>query len=289
VSGPARSYPALEPGVWRLLLRTEWFKARRRRAFLVTLALFAFINLMDHGGDYMRARRDPGFTYALPGAWQGIFSDDSIILLIFASIAVIMLVSSEFSWRTARQNVIDGLSKEQWYWGKVLLVVLVGVLFLATKLLIGGGMAALGTDFGVVGKTAFPLSAITASLGLLLAYLSVAALALFVAVTIRSSGPAMAVWFFWITLGEQLLPALVSRVLPATQPAFSYLPFSAAQKLLDFWVFDAGAYAGLVARAQEAEQAVPELPDLLLWLGVNAGWAVVFVVVGYWLFRRRDL
>ena len=289
MSGPARSYPALEPGVWRLLLRTEWFKARRRLAFLVTLALFAFINLMDHGGEYMRARRDPEFTYALPGAWQGIFADDSIVLLIFASIAVIMLVSSEFSWRTARQNVIDGLSKEQWYWGKVLLVVLVGVLFVATKLLIGGGMAALGTDFGVVGGTAFPLSALTASLGLLLAYLSVAGLALFVAVTIRSSGPAMAVWFFWITLGEQLLPALVSRVLPATQPAFTYLPFSAAQKLLDFWVFDTAAYTRLVARAQEAEQAVPELPNLLLWLGVNAGWAVVFVVVGYVLFRRRDL
>jgi ABC-type transport system involved in multi-copper enzyme maturation permease subunit len=289
MTSPGRVYPALEPGVWRLLLRNEWFKARRRVAFLVTLALFAFINLMDHGGDYLRARRDPEFTYALPGAWQGIFSDDSIILLIFASIAVIMLISSEFSWRTARQNVIDGLSKEQWYWGKVLLVVLVGVVFVVTKLLIGGGMAALGTDLGTVGGAAFPLSVVTASLGLFLAYLSVAGLALLVSVMIRSSGPAMAVWFFWITLGEQLLPSLVTRVLPATQPAFGYLPFSAAQKLLAFWVFDAGVYGDLVARAQEAEQAVPELPNALLWMGVNAGWAVVFVAVGYGLFRRRDL
>lgn len=289
MSGPARSYPALEPGVWRLLLRNEWFKTRRRLAFLVTLALFAFIQLMDHGGDYLRARRDPEFTYALPDAWRGIFSNDSIILLIFASIAVIMVVSSEFSWRTARQNVIDGLSKEQWYWGKVLLLVLVGVLFVVTKLIIGSGFAALGTDFTAMGRAAFPLSVATASIGLFVAYLSVAGLALFVSVTIRSSGPSMAVWFFWITLGEQLIPSLVTRVLPATEPAFAYLPFSAAQKMLDFWVFDAGVYAGLVARAQEAEQAVPELPDMLLWMGVNAGWAVVFVAVGYGLFRRRDL
>jgi hypothetical protein len=289
MSGPARSYPALEPGVWRLLLRNEWFKARHRLAFLVTLALFAFINLMDHGGDYLRTRRDPEFSYALPDAWRGIFSNDSVVLLIFASIAVIMLVSSEFSWRTARQNVIDGMSKEQWYWGKVLLVVLVGIVFILTKLLIGGGMAALGTDFGAAGETVFPLSVVTASLGLFLGYLSVGGLALFVSVTIRSSGPAMAVWFFWITLGEQLLPALVTRILPATQPAFGYLPFSASQKMLEFWVFDAGVYAGLVARAQEAEQAVPELPNVFLWYGVNAGWAVVFVAVGYGLFRRRDL
>ena len=284
-----RAYPALGSGVWRVLVRNEWFKTRRRLAFMVTLALFAFIHLMDHGSDFLRARRDAEFTYALPDAWGGIFSDDSVLLLIFASIAIIMLVSSEFTWRTARQNVIDGLSKTQWYWGKVILVGMVGCVFVVTKLLIGGGAAALGTDFGSTTGPVVPLSVLTATAGLMVAYLSVAGLALFLSVTIRSSGPAMAVWFFWITLGEQLLPSLVSRAFPATEPAFRFLPFSAAQEVLPFWVFDATAYARVVAAAESAERTAPELPNLFLWFGVNAAWAVVFVLVAYRLFRRRDL
>jgi hypothetical protein len=108
-------------------------------------------------------------------------------------------------------------------------------------------------------------------------------------VTIRNSGPAIAVWFFWISLGEQLLPALVTRVLPSTEPAFAFLPFAAAQRVLSFWIFDADAYARVVASAQAAERAVPELPNALLWMGVNAAWAGAFIAASYVAFRRKDL
>jgi len=289
MSGEERTYPALGPGVWRVLVRNEWFKARHRLALLVTFGLFLFINLMEHGGDLRRARTSEDFSYALPDAWGSVFSEDSVLILIFASISVIMLVSSEFSWRTARQNVIDGLSKTQWFWGKVILVAIVGLLFVGTKLVVGAGSAALGTDFGAATGPIVPGSVLVATLALLLAYFSVASLGLLCSVTIRNSGPAIAVWFFWITLGEQLVPALVTRVLPRLEPFFSYLPFSASQKVLPFWTFDGAAYAGIVARAAEAERTAPELPNALLWIGVNAGWAVLFVAVSYWAFRKRDL
>ncbi len=285
----ARRYPALGPGVWRVLVRNEWFKATRRLAFLVTLGLFSFINLMEHGGDLRRAQTSDDFTYALPDAWRSIFGEDSILALIFGSLALIMLVSSEFSWRTARQNVIDGLSKSQWFWGKVILVLLVGLTFVGAKLVIGVGAATLGTDFSAAARPIVPGSAVMATVGLLVAYLSAASLGLLCAVTIRNAGPAIAVWFFWITLGEQLLPALVTRVLPSWEPIFAYLPFASAQRVLPFEAFDAATYQRLVERAAEAERAVPEAVNGLLWTGVNAAWAVLFVAVAYWAFRRRDL
>lgn len=284
-----RHYPALGPGVWGVLLRNEWFKARRRLAFMVTLGLFTFIHVMEYGEQALDARRDPEQTFALPEAWSSIFNGNSTILLIFASIAVIMLASSEFTWRTARQNVIDGLSKTQWYWGKVLMLAIVAVVFLATKLVISVGAAAVGTDFAQASAPIFPLSAFAATGALLLAFLSVGGLALLCATTIRSSGPAMAVWFFWITLGEQLIPSLVTRVLPAAESALQMLPFNASQQVLAFWRFDSATYQRMVERAQAAGETAPELPDMVLWVGLNGGWTLVFVVVGYVLFRRRDL
>jgi hypothetical protein len=289
MSQPKSEYPALGPGIWGVLLRNEWFKARRRLAFVVTLTLFTFIHLMEFGGDARRARLDEEFTFALPGAWSSIFGGDSVILLIFASIVVIMLASSEFTWRTARQNVIDGLDKTQWYWGKVMMLCLVGVVFLATKVGIGLGAAALGTDFGDVTGSVFPLSALAATGALMLAFLNLGSLALLLALTIRNSGPAMAVWFFWITLGEQLAPSLITRFLPATGPFLRMLPFSASQQVLEFWTFDATVFQGLVAQAQAAGETAPELPNMAMWLGLNAGYTILFLAVTFVAFRRRDL
>lgn len=282
-------HPALGPGVWTVLLRNEWFKARHRTAFVVTLGFYAFIQLMDHGDDFLRARGDDDSTHALPEAWSSIFSDDSVLLLIFGSIALMMLVSSEFTWRTARQNVIDGLAKTQWFWGKVMLLVLVGLVFLSTKIIIGGGAALLGTDLSSEAGPIVPSSVLAASASLLLAFLSVGGLALLLALTVRNSGPAIAVWFFWIAFGEQLVPSLIARLVPAAEPVLAMLPFSASQRVMSFWIFDAPTYARMVARAEAAGEAAPELPDVAMWLGVNAGWAIVFLVAAFVLFRRKDL
>ena len=199
-----RGYPALGPRVWGVLLRNEWFKARHRVAFIVTLGLFAFIQVMQHWDSALRARRDQDFTFALPEAWGAILGSDSTLLLIFGSIVVIMLASSEFTWRTARQNVIDGLDKTQWYWGKVIMLGIVAVCFLTTQLLIGVSAALIGTDLGAATGPVVPFSALAATFALLLAFANVGGLALLCGLTVRNSGPAMAVWFFWITLGEQL-------------------------------------------------------------------------------------
>jgi len=284
-----REYPALGPAVWGVLLRNEWFKARHRLAFLVTLALFTFIHVMDYGESVVRARRDADYTFGLPEAWRSIFAGDSTLLLIFGSIAVIMLASSEFTWRTARQNVIDGLDKAQWYWGKVIMLGIVAVSFMGMKLGLGMGAALLGTDFGATSGPAVPFSVVVATLALLLAFLNVGALALFCSLTIRSSGPAMAVWFFWITLGEQLVPSMINRVVPAAAPILAMLPFSASQQVLAFWRFDSATYQGMIEAAGEAGEALPELPNMFLWVGLNAGWAAIFLAVTYLTFRRRDL
>ena len=284
-----KDYPALGPRVWGILLRNEWFKARRRPAFYITLGFFAFVTLMENGDSFLRARRDADFTFGLPEAWSSVFSSDSVLVLFFGSIAMIMLVSSEFTWRTARQNVIDGLSKTQWFWGKVMLLPLLGLLLLLVKLVIGGGAALLGTDVAGASGPVFPLSVLQASGALLLAFFSIGGMALLFALAIRNSGPAMAVWFFWVAMGEQLVPQLLGRAFPALRPALGLLPFNVAQQVMRFASYDAPAYERLAARALAADEAVPELPNLSLALGVNAGWALLFLIASYVFFRRRDL
>ncbi len=282
-------HPALSARVWPVLAVGEWFKARRRPASYITFGFFAFITLMDHGQSLLRSRRDADFSYALPEAWSSVFSDDSVLLLFFGCIALVMLVSSEFTWRTARQNVIDGLSKTQWFWGKAMLLPMIGAVLLATKLSIGGGAALLAGGLDGLSGPAMPSSVWRAAGGLFLAFLTVGSLAFLFSTWIRSSGPAMAAWFFWVAMGEQIVPQLLGRPFPVLREALGYLPFNAAGRLLEFWAFDSTAYQRVVAAAEAAERTPPPPPDLSLAVAVNAGWVVLLIGLAFWLYGRRDL
>lgn len=285
-----RTPPALTSRVWGVLLANEWFKLRKRLAFWLTLGFFTFIALMANGEAYFRARNDPERTHALPAAWSDVFGEFGVVLLIFASVALILLSSSEFSWRTARQNVIDGLSKPQWFWGKAMLLPVLGVAFLAVQLGVGGGFALAGTDTAAAAGPIVPISVLEAAGALLLGYFVVGGLALFISLAIRSSGPAMAVWFFWIAFGEQQIVAgLLGRAFPGLRPILAYLPWTNAQRGLGFENYDPAAYGRMVEAAREAERAAPRLPDVSAVLLVDVAWAALFVGLAYAWFRRRDL
>ncbi|MBK9980304.1 MAG: hypothetical protein IPP20_20760 [Gemmatimonadetes bacterium] len=77
-----------------------------------------------------------------------------VLAAFFASIVLILLVSSEFTWRTSRQNVIDGLSKEEFFGAKLFLLPGVGLFFFIVMVLVAGGFAFAGTVAkGVLGST----------------------------------------------------------------------------------------------------------------------------------------
>jgi len=286
----ARTPPPLTAGVWRVLLANEWFKLRKRTAFWLTLGFFAFITVMANGEEYFDARTDPDETFALPGAWAAILGEVGVILMIFASVAVIMLACSEFSWRTARQNVIDGLSKTQWFWGKMLLLPVLGIVFLAVQVGIGAGFALAGTDLSAATGPLVPLSVFRTMGATLLGFFVVGGLALFISLAVRSAGGAMAVWFFWVAIGEQQIVAgLLGRALPELRPLLRYLPWTNAQRALSFENYDAPAFERVADAAREAGRTVPELPDVSTITLVNLGWIALFVGIAFLWFRRRDL
>ncbi len=157
--------------VFGVLLRNEWFKARKRIVLWMALGFYALVTFMDKA--YSFFERSEGFR--LPDIWASVFRDDSATLVMFAAITLVLLTATEFSWRTARQNVIAGLSKSQWFWGKTLLLPIVGLAFVAAHVLIPGVLALIRTDMGAAESSLVPLSVFQATGGLVLAFLSVGA------------------------------------------------------------------------------------------------------------------
>ncbi len=130
------------------LLRIEWIKTTRRRAFWVALGFLAFVCALTLIGQLVQGRQGDGAPFVAPFAWAMTAAELGPMPAFFLSLVVVMLVTSEFSWRTARQNVIDGLSREQFFAAKLLTVLLTVTVFLSVPFTIATATASYGRVFG---------------------------------------------------------------------------------------------------------------------------------------------
>ncbi|MDH5643982.1 MAG: hypothetical protein OEY63_07245, partial [Gemmatimonadota bacterium] len=130
------------------LLKIEAIKTGKRLAFIISWISMAFLATTIFYEPYAITKRVRGnSSFSFPDAWGILLSEEMMIPMFFGCIAIIIVTTAEFSSRTARQNVIDGLSKEQFFLSKTLLAFLICLLFAGTYLAIGASFAAAVTDF----------------------------------------------------------------------------------------------------------------------------------------------
>ncbi len=280
------------------LLGIELFKTIRRRAFWVTLGGFAFLLVVQFGMIwYMHKRQaqrigfgaiappSPGLD--LPNAWSPIMGATATLGGFFIAVCVILLVAAEFPWRTTRQSVIDGLSKEQYFGAKLLLCGVLIVTFAVVGLVAGGTFAFLDTagtpangwitalDWQMLGGTMLALTGYTA-------------LALFFAFALRSSGSALGVTLLYLVVLEPLIATAVHRV-DALQNAPRYFPTRVFSELSARGQYDAASRGGLSIMQMARGMQPQEFFDTRLLVALGIGYALLFVAATYGLFRSRDL
>lgn len=274
-----------------ILARTEWIKTTRRLAFWVTLLCLGALSgiiYFDRRATGLASGNTPLFE--LPGAWSDIVGEPGPLPGMAAAILIVLLIAAEFSWRTARQNVIDGLSRQQFYGGKVLLLPAVAATVFGMVVAIGAAVALWGTDPGALAQGVIGRHDLAFLAGGLLSVAGLAALGLLFATLVRSAGPAIALFFFYIAFAEQILAIAIGRLLPAAQPVLVYRPanlfmsgFTASEH------FYPAEQQAAIARALERGADAPTFLDPGVMAAVGLGWIALFLGAGFLAFRRRDL
>lgn len=271
----------------RAALSGEMRKMWKRPATWVTLALYALITFADLFDEYRDARA-AGEPLALPGAWSTILGQGVVIAFVFASVLLILLVAAEFGWRTARQNVIDGLSKTQWYGAKLLLIPFVVALFLGLRVLVGVAVAWPGTDLTIAPAPIGPVQ-LRAIAGMWLGGMGYASLAVFAAAAIRSSGAAMAVWFAWFAFAERLLAAGLGSLFESTRAGLRWLPIATFSRLNGYVRYDSETFRRAAEWVAEQDGAIPDQVALGPAVAGTLAWIAALAVGGWLWYRRRDL
>jgi len=123
------------------LIKTEWLKIKNYRAFwwmtgIVALtypgmnALFyqiykEVINSKDESGKIVKMLVGNPFTF--PEVWHTVAYASSIFVFI-PSIVIIMFITNEYTYKTHRQNIIDGWSRNQFMTSKLIDVLIISIL-----------------------------------------------------------------------------------------------------------------------------------------------------------------
>jgi ABC-2 type transport system permease protein len=259
--------------------RLELFKMRKRLAAWVTYLCFCLLTTLTFGGELYAAQHSHGRAYfGFPNALPAILTRGTSIASIFGVVLIVLMVCNEFDWKTSRQNIIDGLSKPQWFAGKALLIPTVVVTLYLVVLAISGTLAFIGTSASQPHSFDPTSTYILAACGALLAMACNGSIALLIAVSVRSTGPALAIALIYQVFDSIAATALRGLHLRAIA---EYLPIQVHNALLvysQYLPYGAGARSHLESQWQTG----------ILFLA-GATWVAVLVCVSYRVYMKRDL
>ena len=227
------------------LLRIEWLKIKNYTAFKVLLFFFGAGIVLSNFAVYqvinnniLNESKVGGLIrtfnpYSFQNTWQTT-SYAAGFLLVLPAMIILMLVTNEYAFRTARQNIIDGMSREE---------------FIGVKLVFALLLAAAGTiivfltalTFGLFSGTDFSLNSISHVGYFFLKSLTYNMLAVLISVLVKKTGFAIGLFFIYMG-AENILSQLLDgysiylKAKKATDLGSmgDYLPMNAADGLLSF-------------------------------------------------------
>jgi hypothetical protein len=216
------------------LLKIEWLKLRRYKAFWILLILslgfssgwnyFLANNIRDN--KLNSAAKNPVAQmlpnpYELPGTWQMVCYVNSFFLLTLG-ILMILLLTNEYNFRTNRQNIIDGLSRIQFAVSKLLVMFLLAILATIVTFIT---VIFVGRAVSDSSKTLWENSQFIGYFFLQsIMYLLVA---LLISMLVKRSGLAIGLYFF-IMVADTILGGVLNKYV---HPAGYFLPLEGTDYL----------------------------------------------------------
>ncbi len=222
------------------LLKIEWMKVKNYRTFWILSILFlvslfgvnyialfiqnhAVEKVTDANGK-MVVNALIGNEFTFPDVWQTVAWTSGLLLFI-PGLLIIISITNEFSFKTHRQNIIDGLSRTQFILVKMLLALIVSIVstlaVFVIAFLFGISQSGSCISFDKVENIAY----------FFVQALSYTSLALLFGLLFKRSGIAIGVFFLYVIVLEHMLQGFLDTYLP---PIGNYLPLSSGNGLISF-------------------------------------------------------
>lgn len=266
------------------LLKTEWLKIKKYPAFwwmLIIVALsYPGMNYAIYANGYRDQLNDKRVglilkmlpnPYQFPDVWQTVAFVSSLFVFLPA-IVVIMFITNEYSYKTNRQNIIDGWSRRDFMLGKLLNVgiicMLITALYAITAFMIGVLNAGSANAFSLKGTHYIVL--------FFLQQFSQLSIAFLIALLVRKAFIALGLFLFYYFPLEPLLVQLAKQYANGIR---HYFPLELSDRLIPYprwFVADENEWKAMLVQSNN------HILYTIVLLVIT--WGICF-----WTNQRRDL
>ena len=263
------------------LVQLEFLKLKSNKAlwWLLGLYLVAVILISLSGGMILNFLADRGVSYRgfdptiLPiydfdDIWQNL-AYLGYFFKIFPAFLIIISISNEFTFKTHRQNIIDGLSRTEFFLSKMafsaFLALLSGLLVFVLGLILGFRSSSITGIDHVFAHIAF----VPAHIVQLFIYFLAA---MFLALLIRKSGITIVLFLMYTVILEPLIVVIVGHWYEGIA---SYFPLEAISSLVHF------PYSKYILMETQTYISTPDVIKALLWCAI-----LIYGI--YYQLKKRD-
>ncbi len=224
------------------LLKIEWLKIKGYRTFWVLTILFLVsifgLNYFIYYIKQVTVQNNKqvnfilGAPFSFPNVWHTV-SYFSSFLLFIPGLMIITSITNEYNYKTIRQNIIDGWSRQQFINVKIALVVLlslISALFVFLTAFI----------FGTISGDSFSFLKVEFVGYYFVQALSYSMVALLFGLLIKRSGLAIGVFFLYSFIIENMAGALLNyngKNIGNINGPGNYLPLNTTDSLIPFPFF----------------------------------------------------
>ncbi|MEI7663277.1 MAG: ABC transporter permease subunit [Bacteroidota bacterium] len=244
----------------------------------LVMAEFMINNMVDNMNHHSPIPFPHVAIYFFPWVWQNIAFFATIrYVLIFPAIVIMILVTNEYTFKTIRQNMINGMSKAEFLISKLLLILVISLVM--TFFMVAGTLV-IGISHTADITLALILQKSTFILGFFLTMVCFQVMALFFGFLLRNTGLSIAIFTLYVFIAEPILYHLLKAPFMFKNGISPYLPSNSILRITEY----------------------PSIPILKQVMGLNLQdavspgacavallYAVVMIAVVYGVLIKRDL
>jgi len=262
------------------LLKIEWLKIKSYKTFWVlsTLFLVSILGVNYFGYSFKvgisqgnaQANALIGSPFSFPNVWHTV-SYLSSFLLFIPGLMIITSITNEYTYKTHRQNIIDGWSRQQFIHVKIAMIIIISILATAFVFLTG-------TLYGLISGGEFSFEKIEYLGYYFIQALSYCMLALLLSVLIKRSGLAIGLFFLYCFIIENFLGALINNTggNKGLNGPGDYLPLNTTDNLIPFPFFRSLVQLGTP-------------PSIYILLALSAVYLFLYYFFSVRKFQSQDL
>lgn len=271
------------------LIKTEWLKIKNYPGFWWVLGICAIsyvgVNYFFHliylneikNSKNLIAQFASGIIkepFAFPEVFRTVAFTSSLFVFIPA-ILVIMLISNEYSYKTHRQNIIDGWSRKEFMLAKFINVFIITIIITSLTMLVS-------LLLGYVNKTAaanFQFSQLKFTLYFFLQVLSQLSFAFLLGLLFRKAFLALGFFIFYSIVLETAFVLLLIRYYREKHYQ-NFLPIQSSDNIVPIpTVFSQAANNGVDKGLEFINQQI----------GLTLLYTAIFWGLCFWIYKKRDL